>query len=750
MTLPNLAPASEPASAEPGDRPRPTFDSLPLSQELRETLAEIGYLEPTPVQLAVFEPATRGRDLVVQAQTGTGKTASFGLPIVDSIVRRSQAEVQVLVLCPTRELALQVAREIERLASRKTIAVTSVYGGAPMQRQIDAIAGGAQVVVGTPGRVLDHLRRGTLEAEHVRLLVLDESDEMLSMGFERELSAILEFLPKGRQTLLFSATVPPEIERIAKNKLRSPEFLTLSSDRVGAMGIQHFVYTVSSDKVGSLARIIEVENPESAVVFCNTKEETQTVAQALVRQGFDADWLNGDLPQSEREKVMTATREGRLRFLVATDVAARGIDISHLTHVINHDFPVTAEAYVHRTGRTGRAGRTGTAISLVTPHDFGALYYLRLTYKIRPVNRELPSEGEIRTRSEADLVAMLVEAFGADGAFTADDRSIARRLLTHDDAEQVVAGMIRNYLGARPTAREEASAERRASRRDREVEHAHVAEPARAEAEGDLAPGGASAPLTERASETRADDRGERPRDRGRERRRDGRDDRRGGRRDDRPRDDRPRDDRPREAGSRDGGHREARFEARGDGAGRPDGRDAQRGGERGRADERPAASREPVRHDLGMVDASSPQARSEGGPRVLLDWHPPVEEGDDQPILTKDAPALSAPHEPSRAVEGAGPVEQSTDELLPDTFVELFLNVGRRDGIRAGDIARQLEGGGIPAHLVRRIRVRDRHAFVSVDRDEQARAIDLLAASGLGGRSVVAEVAREQRSTGG
>ncbi|MEP7123593.1 MAG: DEAD/DEAH box helicase, partial [Byssovorax sp.] len=373
ITSPAASSSSLPRSEPDATPAAPTFDVLPLSKELRETLVEMGYTHPTPVQLAVWEPATRGKDAVVQARTGTGKTAAFGLPIVDHIVRRSQANVQVLVLSPTRELAIQISSELDRLSKRRNISVVPIYGGAPMPRQIEQIAGGAQVVVGTPGRVLDHLRRGTIDPKHVRLVVLDESDEMLSMGFERELSAILEHMPKERQTLLFSATVPPDIERMAKNKLRTPEFITLSGDHIGALSILHYVYMVAADKIGALLRMIEVEDPESAVVFCNTKDETERVASALQRQGFDAAWLNGDLAQNDRERVMSATREGRLRFLVATDVAARGIDISHLTHVINYDFPQDAESYVHRTGRTGRAGRTGTAISLITPQDIGGL-----------------------------------------------------------------------------------------------------------------------------------------------------------------------------------------------------------------------------------------------------------------------------------------------------------------------------------------------------------------------------------------
>ncbi len=450
-SVPPGATTDAPPEGPPGDN-APTFDVLPLSKELRETLAAIGYTHPTPVQIAVWEPATRGRDAVVQARTGTGKTAAFGLPIVDHIVKRSLPNVQVLALCPTRELALQVSNEIERLGVKKGVKVAAIYGGAPMQRQIDAIAAGAQVVVGTPGRTLDHLRRGTLDPKHVKLVVLDESDEMLSMGFERELTAILETLPAERQTLLFSATLPPDIERIAKNKLRSPDLLTLSGDHIGALSIQHFVYMVAGDKLGALVRVLEVEDPESAVIFCNTKDETQNVAQGLNRKGFDADWLNGDLPQGDREKVMAATREGRLRYLVATDVAARGIDISHLTHVINNDFPMDAESYVHRTGRTGRAGRTGTAISLVTPRDIGGLYLLRLTYKIRPIEKQIPTEGELKTRAEADLVGMLAEAFTAKGAHP-DDLALARRLLTHDQCDRILAGLLRDHLGARPEAK---------------------------------------------------------------------------------------------------------------------------------------------------------------------------------------------------------------------------------------------------------------------------------------------------------
>jgi ATP-dependent RNA helicase DeaD len=439
----------------------PTFDILPLSPEARRAIDELGYVHPTPVQRAVFEPAARGLDLVVQARTGTGKTAAYGLPIIDAVVKRTLGAVQALVLCPTRELALQVTRELEAIAKHRGVHSVAVYGGAPMGRQIEQIRNGAHVLIGTPGRVLDHLRRRTLDAKNVRVLVLDESDEMLSMGFLPQINEVLSHLPEGRQTLLFSATLPPDIRRVAEERLRSPEFITLSGDHIGALEILHFVYLSRGDKAGQLVQIIETENPESAIIFCNTRDETKRVAAALQQQGYSADWLNADLPQNEREKVMAATRRSELRFLVATDVAARGIDISHLTHVINYDFPESAESYVHRTGRTGRAGRTGTAISLVAPSDIGNLYILRLTYKIRPIERQLPSARELKTRAEADVVQLFADGYGRRAPHP-DDLSLARRLLTHENAEIIVAGLLRDHLGARPEAAEEATAARRA------------------------------------------------------------------------------------------------------------------------------------------------------------------------------------------------------------------------------------------------------------------------------------------------
>ena len=439
---------SVPDSAASHDESKTTtFASLGLSASVLRALEEIGYESPTPVQAATYGTAIEGVDIIVQARTGTGKTAAFGIPLVDRIVSESPY-AQALILAPTRELALQSAREIERLGKYRSIHASAVYGGAAMGPQVQELAEGAQIVSGTPGRVLDHLRRGTLPADRLKVLVLDEMDEMLSMGFARELNAILELIPgvEKRQTMCFSATVDGSVKRHAERHMSNPQLISLSSDAVGAEQVTHTVYMVTgTNRTGDLINILNVEDPESAIVFCNMRSETERVASDLQRAGFNADWLNGDLPQKDRERVMARTREGKLRYLVATDVAARGIDISHLTHVINYSFPESAATYVHRTGRTGRAGRTGHAVSLVSPQELGRLYYLRLEYKITPIERTLPNAGEHKTRLEIDKLNLLEGSIGRPPS--TEERALARRLLSHPDAERLVSGLLRAFFG---------------------------------------------------------------------------------------------------------------------------------------------------------------------------------------------------------------------------------------------------------------------------------------------------------------
>ncbi len=446
-------------SEETGEEIQSTFADLGLRQDVLEALGEMGWEAPTPVQRDAYPLAVAGHDIIVQSRTGTGKTGAFGIPLVDRLLS-DDGDEQALVLAPTRELALQSAREIEKLGARRGIDTVAVYGGASMDRQISALEKGARVISGTPGRVLDHLKRKTMKASRLRILVLDEADEMLSMGFAKELNAIIEKLPKKRQTLLFSATVDRAIKRVAERHMRDPQFLGLSGDHVGALGIEHFAYMVTGvGRVANLITVLEIEDPESALIFCNTKAETEEVSAALQRAGFNAEWLNGDRPQREREEVLGRVRREEIRFLVATDVAARGIDVSHLTHVINFSLPENVEQYVHRTGRTGRAGRTGTAISLVGPSELGILYYLRLQYRIFPVERTLPSEGEQRTRQEADLIAMIDTAY--PNPPSEKDLALVRRFLTHESADRMLAGLLAAFFGTETDDLDKVAASRR-------------------------------------------------------------------------------------------------------------------------------------------------------------------------------------------------------------------------------------------------------------------------------------------------
>ena len=437
-----------------------TFADLGLHEDVLEALEEMGWETPMPVQRDSYALVVAGHDVIVQARTGTGKTGAFGIPLVDGLLS-DDGDEQALVLAPTRELALQTAREIAKLGARRNIDAVAVYGGASMEQQIRALDKGARVISGTPGRVLDHLKRGTIQASRLRVLVLDEADEMLSMGFAKELHAIIEKLPKERQTLLFSATVDRAIKRVAEKHMRDPQFLGLSGDHVGALGIEHFVYMVSGvGRVANLITVLETEDPESALIFCNTKAETEEVSAALQRAGFNAEWLNGDRPQREREEVLGRVRREELRFLVATDVAARGIDVS---------LPGNVEQYVHRTGRTGRAGRTGTAITLVGPTELGILYYLRLQYRIFPVERTLPSEGEQRTRQEADRIAMIDAAY--PNAPSEHDLALVRRFMSHVDAERMLAGLLAAFFGTETEDVDKVAASRR--RRGKEHVDAH-------------------------------------------------------------------------------------------------------------------------------------------------------------------------------------------------------------------------------------------------------------------------------------
>lgn len=355
-----------------------------------------------------------GIDIIVQSHTGSGKTAAFGIPIAETI-DVNPGTVQALVLTPTRELALQVSGEFRRVGfDAKGLNVVTVYGGASIRDQIDGLKT-AEVIVATPGRMLDLLRRKATELSSLKVFVLDEADEMLSMGFERELEAIREFLPEDRQSVMFSATVTEDIKQVAAHTLYYPEYLSFSTESVGAEEIDHFYCLISGvGRLGDLNRLLKLQEPEAAIIFCNTKDDSFRVANFLKRQGHGADVLNGDLPQGEREKVMGRMKAGKLRFLVATDIAARGIDISFLPCVINYVLPESAESYIHRTGRTGRAGRHGTALSLVSPREIGMFYQLRRAYKVDLVNKDLPSEEELNRLKERRAMDEILDGLDAN------------------------------------------------------------------------------------------------------------------------------------------------------------------------------------------------------------------------------------------------------------------------------------------------------------------------------------------------
>ncbi len=348
------------------------FAELGLSSELLRALDEMGYERPTEIQEAVIPRLGAGRDVMGQAQTGTGKTAAFGIPIVQAIDPEAST-VQALVLAPTRELAQQISAELRALARFRPVAVATIYGGSSMRDQVDALAAGAQIVVGTPGRILDHLGRGTLRLDRVRWLVLDEADRMLDMGFMPDVERIIRRVPRDRQTALFSATMPLVIRRLASRYMRSPELITVKPEEPTVAQVEQVYYEVAErDKFAGLCHVIDEDQPAQAIIFCHTQMAVDRLNRDLRRCRYKADAIHGGLSQSQREKILQDFRAGRLQLLVATNVAARGLDIPDVSHVINFDIPEDAETYVHRIGRTARAGREGKAITFVAEWDTDA------------------------------------------------------------------------------------------------------------------------------------------------------------------------------------------------------------------------------------------------------------------------------------------------------------------------------------------------------------------------------------------
>jgi len=388
--------------------PTVTLEELP--ERMRGAAARAGWTKLMPVQTRTIPYVLAGRDLMIQSRTGSGKTGAFILPILERI-ERERAVCQALVLVPTRELAKQVAREAEILAGDEGVRTVAVYGGVSYGPQLEAFRRGAHVVIGTPGRILDHLLKRSLSLDGLQIVVFDEADRMLSMGFYPDMKEVQRYLPARRiNGYMFSATLPTAVLHLAKQFLNQPEFLSLSRDRVHVAETEHICYSVPAmDKDRALVRIIEIENPASAIIFCNTKQKVHFVAVVLQRFGYDADELSADLSQDVREKVMARARRGLLRFLVATDVAARGIDIPSLSHVIVYETPEDAEGYIHRVGRTGRAGATGVAISLVAGIERLDLQRIAQRFGIEVEERPAPSDADVEA-IVAERVTALLEA----------------------------------------------------------------------------------------------------------------------------------------------------------------------------------------------------------------------------------------------------------------------------------------------------------------------------------------------------
>ena len=680
------------------DDPSRSFEEMRLDVDVLRALDDMGYEKPMEVQDVTYDAIREGRDIMVQAHTGTGKTAAFGIPLAQ-VIHGGPGNVEALILCPTRELAMQVAREMKNIVQYKGQQVVAIYGGAPMKPQVDALEAGARIVAGTPGRVLDHIGRRTLKTGSIKHLVLDECDEMLSMGFQEEIERIIGTLPpkEVRQTMLFSATIPSEIQRIARRHMKEPVEISLSEGGISVDQIDHHYYIVTGMKTKALLQVLETYKPEQAIIFCNTREDTTLTAKYLQRQGLDALAISSDLSQRERERVMKKMREGNVRFMCATDVAARGIDITTLPLVVNYGFPESPEVYVHRTGRTGRAGNRGVAVSLIGPREIGSFYFLKLTYKIEPEERELPTAEEFAAMLEADRYEKIVN--WVDEETPEEFKSLARRLWQSEQGERVVGALLRRLFNAR----------------DAEVIAGDKPEPAEGETYEQ-----------ERAERPRrfSEERGERGRGRRSRRDRDGdRDGRRRRRRRDEGDEARADDaDAKADEARADDANEEAEteVEAKAEGNG-----EASEGGER---------KRRRRRRRRRSGEGSSGEGSSEGGSRARSGGN------DDREFWETWADEKSA------RASSESDADDADGESAEDNggTARLYLNIGKREEVSADDVRALLgEWLGDDAEQIGAIALRNTHCYVRVPEE----LVDAVIASAEGKtykeRDVVIERAR-------
>jgi ATP-dependent RNA helicase DeaD len=450
------------------NEPVMTFADLGLSDAVLKAVRDIGYETPSAIQAATIPTLLEGRDVVGLAQTGTGKTAAFALPIL-SRLDVSQKQPQALVLSPTRELALQVCEAFEQYASHlRGVHVLPVYGGQAYGVQLSALRRGVHVIVGTPGRIMDHIAKGTLDLSELKYLVLDEADEMLKMGFAEDVETILAETPAEKQVALFSATMPAQIRRISKQYLDDPAEITVKAKTTtSANTSQRYLMVAYPQKVDALTRILEVENFEGMIVFVRTKSETETLAEKLRARGYAAAAISGDVAQAQRERTVNQLKTGKLDILVATDVAARGLDVDRITHVVNYDIPIDTESYVHRIGRTGRAGRSGAAISFVTPRERRLLGAIEKATRQPLTEMQLPSVEDVNVTRLARFDDAITAALGQQDRISAFRDIIAHYVDHHDVPEPDVAAALAVVAQGDTPLLLDPAEERRRSREER-------------------------------------------------------------------------------------------------------------------------------------------------------------------------------------------------------------------------------------------------------------------------------------------
>ncbi|HJK34515.1 MAG TPA: DEAD/DEAH box helicase, partial [Methanocorpusculum sp.] len=412
-----------------------TFAEFAISEELLRAIEDMGFEEPTPIQTMAIPQILEGHDVTGQAQTGTGKTAAFGIPIIEGLDPNNKA-VQALVLSPTRELAIQTAEEFSRLMKYKQgLSVVPIYGGQPIERQLKVLRGSVQVVIGTPGRVIDHLERGTLNLDSVRMFVLDEADQMLDMGFREDIENIFQHTPEDRQTILFSATMPAPILDITRRFQHDPQFVKITRRELTVPQIeQTYIEVRERDKLEALCRLLDMNNPELALVFCNTKRTVDDLMARLSARGYFVEALHGDMKQMQRDRVMARFRGGSIDVLIATDVAARGIDVDDVDMVFNYDVPQDVEYYVHRIGRTGRAGRTGKSVTFVAPREIYKLRDIQRYAKIKIAKTPLPSLDDV-AEMKMQMFLDKVRAVMTAGNLEKYLPMVEQLLETEDDSE---------------------------------------------------------------------------------------------------------------------------------------------------------------------------------------------------------------------------------------------------------------------------------------------------------------------------